>query len=358
MNEKTTEEPGSIEIESWDAFCDDLKSAGRMVLAAAPDDERDRAEGLRYLARLTSAFLRLSTADPTPARQTLFSQPMKVGLDNPDYVYYRAGLDPRFRYILRGEKGDAAFLGIGSFSGSLGSKEGLLRDGYVETSALEFDVAGRFELAISVEEQAGNWLPMKEATNSLQVRQVLLDRRHQRPASLELAKLGDDRVPAPLDAGRFLASLGGMGGLLKGTLGQFLKWTEHFQTHKHEIRPIPEELIAFAQGDPNTSYNYSYWELGEGEALFIEFEPPECEYWNLQIGNHWLESLDYFHHDTHVNQATAVADADGLVRVIIAHSDPGKPNWLDTAGHRRGGLALRWTGAKTHPTPRCRKGML
>lgn len=342
------------EIEAWEALCEELKATGRRVLETAPEDALDRAEGLRYVARLTAAFLRLVTADPVPARQALVSQPMKVGLDNPDYVYYRAGLDPRFDYVLSGELGDARSLGIGAFSGNLGSRDGLIRDGYVETGALEFGEDGRFELRISATEQAGNWLPMKEGTNSLQVRQVLLRRREQRPAVLELHKLGSTRIPPPLDPDRFLATLAGTGGLLRGTLEQFLGWTAHFRTHLHEIRPIPEELIAFAQGDPNTSYNYSYWELGEDEALVVELRPPDCEYWNLQIGNHWLESFDYFHRNTHVNQETAVAEDDGTVRVVIAGREPGLPNWLDTAGHRRGGLALRWVGAQTVPETRCR----
>jgi hypothetical protein len=34
---------------------------------------------------------------------------------------------------------------------------------------------------------------------------------------------------------------------------------------------------------------------------------------------------------------------------VIARRDPGVPNWLDTAGHARGGLALRWVGAESIP---------
>ena len=114
-------------------------------------------------------------------------------------------------------------------------------------------------------------------------------------------------------------------------------------------------LLAVAQGDPNTSYNYSYWEIAEDEAFVVDLVPPaECSYWNLQIGNHWLESLDFMHRDTHVNQETAIPEADGSVRVVIAARDPGVPNWLDTAGHRRGGLALRWVGTAVEPPlPNC-----
>ena len=67
------------EIEAWETLCDELKTAGREVLATAPGDELTGAEGLRYVARLTAAFLRLVTADPVPARQVLAAQPMKVG---------------------------------------------------------------------------------------------------------------------------------------------------------------------------------------------------------------------------------------------------------------------------------------
>ena len=35
---------------------------------------------------------------------------------------------------------------------------------------------------------------------------------------------------------------------------------------------------------------------------------------------------------------------DGSVRFVIAHRDPGVPNWLDTAGHQRGTVGVRWVG--------------
>ncbi len=39
---------------------------------------------------------------------------------------------------------------------------------------------------------------------------------------------------------------------------------------------------------------------------------------------------------------------------MIAQRDPGVPNWLDTAGHRRGGIFLRQVGTPTPYDPRCR----
>ena len=177
-------------------------------------------------------------------------------------------------------------------------------------------------------------------------------RKSASPCVLPCASVKSEaEPPPPLDPAKFSKALDRAGMVLGGTVGQFLAWTASFEAHRHEIRPIDPKFLAVAQGDPSTSYNYSYWELAEDEAFVVELTPPECEYWNLQIGNHWLESLDFRHYTTHVNHATAVRGPDGSVRVVVARRDPGVPNWLDTAGHARGGLALRWVGAKQPPQP-------
>jgi hypothetical protein len=40
-----------------------------------------------------------------------------------------------------------------------------------------------------------------------------------------------------------------------------------------------------------------------------------------------------------------------VCRVIIAHQDPGRPNWLDTVGHRRGVVIIRWVMVSHRPQP-------
>ena len=342
------------EAAAWDAFCDQIRATGNAVLDAAPDDPFDRAEGLRYVTRLARHFLKSTIEEADPRAAILSTESPKIGLDNPDYVYCGARLSDRFEYRIRGRMGDASLLGIGAFSGGLGTPEGLVRDSYLTSDELELAPDGSFEIAVSREERPGNWLPMTERTNSLNIRQTLLERHRQTPAPIELVRVDGGEPPRPLDPERFLDGLARAGAMVAGVVGQFLGWTRSFQEHVHEIRPIDPALLRVAQGDPNTQYFYSYWELDDGDAFVVELEPPECEYWNLQIGNHWLESLDFLHHPTHVNHHTAVKGEDGTVRIVIAGRDPGVPNWLDTVGHRRGALALRWVGAKETPEPRTR----
>ena len=45
---------------------------------------------------------------------------------------------------------------------------------------------------------------------------------------------------------------------------------------------------------------------------------------------------------------------DGSVRIVVAHEDPGVPNWINTVGHARGTMCFRWIRAKEHPQPQTR----
>lgn len=359
---------GSLdEVRAWEAFCGRLLATGRVVLDAAPDDSFDRAEGLRYVARLARGFLKELVADAQPARLAFVPGDwLKIGLDNPDYAYFGAKLEPGVRYVLRGRMNDAARIGFGVYSGGLGTPTGLVCDDYLDhansasAGNATADAVGadrtddRFEIPIGPDETKGHGLRTGPATNAFNARITLLHRATDRLPELELVREGEAAKPPPLDPAAFLAGLDRAGRTLEGTVRQFLAWTKSFQSHRHEVREIDPALLASAQGDPRTRYCYSYWEIAEDEAFVVDLEPPPCDYWNLQIGNHWLESLDFMRFETHVNAATAVADAHGRVRVVIARRDPGVPNWLDTAGHARGGLALRWVGAERIPQTKSR----
>ena len=74
---------------------------------------------------------------------------------------------------------------------------------------------------------------------------------------------------------------------------------------------------------------------------------PECQTWNLQLSNYWMESLEHRFFDISVNKFTARYEDDGTIRILIAHEDPGPafPNWLNTLGHDQGGMLGRIVGA-------------
>ena len=43
-------------------------------------------------------------------------------------------------------------------------------------------------------------------------------------------------------------------------------------------------------------------------------------------------------------------DPDGVIRLVVAHRDPGVPNWLDTGGHRFGTIFWRYLLPDPDPT--------
>jgi hypothetical protein len=338
----------------WDEFCEALRRSGRSVLEHAPDDLFDRAEGLRYVSRIATNALVTFIESSDPAHPVLSSNTPKIGGDNPDYVYHMASISGRYEYRLRGWRGDAQRLGLGSYHGGLGTPQGLQVSGYRTDAELELARDGSFELVLSAEQRPGGWLPMRPETNQLMIRQTLLDRRRQTPARFELERIGNVSPRAPLDPQAFGAGLVRAAGFTEGAIRQFLAWSDAFAKRPNQVFPLPDELASAARGDPSTRYYNGYYELGPDEALLIDFVPPHCEYWNLQLCNHWLESLDFMDYTTHYNQQTAQKRPDGSVQLVVARRDPGVPNWLDTAGHARGCIGLRWVGAARDEQPRTR----
>jgi hypothetical protein len=92
------------------------------------------------------------------------------------------------------------------------------------------------------------------------------------------------------------------------------------------------------------------FQLGPDEALVVEVGPPRGLYWSYSLGNPWWETIDYGRHQSSLNGHQAVVDEDGLLRVVIAHRDPGVANWLDTGGHRFGTIFWRYLLPETDPT--------
>ena len=45
---------------------------------------------------------------------------------------------------------------------------------------------------------------------------------------------------------------------------------------------------------------------------------------------------------------------DGSIQLVVARRDPGVPNWIETAGHDHGTMAVRWVLADGSPEPKCR----
>ncbi len=342
----------------WEEFCEILKSAGQVVLRErSPNDPFDQAEGYRYLTRLMRlAFEKfVEHNDPTTPRfYRLSHETAKIGCDNPDSFYQNCRISGEYDYRLWGNRGTVSYLGFGTYYGHYGSSARSGCSGYLEASDLDVAPDGTFEIVLSTEEKPGNWLPMQPDTSMLIVRQNFLDRASERPAELSIERIGAAGPPAPLDPAEFVVNLLDSARFVEGTARLFADWAEGFMERTNELVALDPKVTGGAHGDPNIFFYMGYWSLEPDQALVIEATPPECEYWNFQLNNHWMESLDYRYHAIHYNKHTTTYEPDGSFRLVVAARDPGAANWVDTAGHRRGTMGLRWVKAASHPRPDCR----
>jgi hypothetical protein len=344
--------------KAWEEYCDTLKAAGASLkFPGTPQDPFNQAEGYRYLSRLVRAGLEgfMEDADPTvPVLKRVVHETVKMGADNPDNFYQNASISGAYEYRIRGNRGTVAYLAFATQAGHYGQGGGLPPTGALEASQLEMDADGNFEIAISCEKRPGNWLPMKPETGLLIVRQSFLDRKTEKLASLVIERVDGPADPAPVTPAMVDDGLRNASTLVVGASILFAKWARDFQKHSNQLPQFDPATSNAAGGDPNIAYYHSHWKLGPDEALVIDVVPPACEYWNFQLDNYWMESLEYRYFRVHTNKHLARANDDGSVRIVVAHTDPGHPNWIQTVGHTSGTMCFRWVRADAHPVPRTR----
>lgn len=344
---------------AWARFCDELKAAGRTILRPeAPHTLLDRAEGWRLLSRYTRLGLQmmLEFADPDfPVFYAASDDTIKVFLPNPDNIYCNATIAGDRDYRIRGQRGSVAYLSFGTKANRYAVDGTMASTGELEAGDLRIEPDGSFEIVLSRRPQPGNWLPMADDSSMVIVRQTFLDRAAEVPAQLHIERIGAPPAPLPLSAAALADGLARAASFVQGTARLVADWSQWVAQRPNELAAEPYAAASMrVGGDPRIGYFHGFWHLQPDQALVIDSEVPNCPYWNFQLANYWLESLDTRHRVVALNQHDARYNADGSVTLVIAASDPGVGNFIDTDGHSSGGMLLRWVGAKQQPMPRCR----
>jgi hypothetical protein len=334
--------------QAWAEFCDALKAAGDEILRPGIDDPLDIAEGYRMLTRLLRGSLegRLEWGDPAhPALICTCHETIKIVAENPDNLYLGSSIAGRYDYRIWGTRGAARWISFNTFNaGGFGGSGGRGTGTTLHEHELEIAPDGSFEIILSQREHAGNWLRLEPDTTSMAIRQTFLHKATDERAVLHIERLdGDGTPPPPLQPAQLYASLLGSAAYIRAITSIGAAWAERNATHPNEFYDAQGDETRLFK-DPQIEWNMAYITLDETQALVVDFVPPECDYWMLALHNHWMETLDYRYHPVTLNSATATPNADGSVTVVVAHRDPGVPNWLSLAGHDRGVLGARWVG--------------
>lgn len=346
----------------WDKFCERLGEARATLTATgAPQSPFDQTEGVRYLSRLIRLGLEIYVEAGDPDFPTFYipsHETAKMGGDNPDNLYLSSTIAGDRTYRISGNIGTVTYLSMGSKANRYAIDGTMPSTGELSRDEMRPNANGDFVVIASIERPADPqmaWLPLASDSTILHIRQTFLDRRSEVPATLAIERISPGpAAPAPLDPGQLEKRLLSSADFVVGTSKLFAGWAELFMTAPNEMRDWGQDMFVKAGGDPSIFYVHGYWKLAPDEALVIETDLPECEHWNIQANNWWMESFDYRYLNAHVNKASAKLDSDGRATVVIAAHDPGFGNWLTTAGHGEGFVLLRWVRAAQHPLPTTR----
>jgi len=332
-------------LQQWTDVEEALAFAvSRVVDDPDPMNDREAADGHRYVMRVLAAVtentLVMKDAD-RPDFHPMLESTRHLGAAGPDIDYDVASLRPGRAYRITGTRGGATYVGLCLYDGGSAAGPAALLDS-VDVDALDVARDGSFAWEFS----------HPDAVRVI-VRQYFHDRATQPRGKFTIAFT--DGEPAP----ERLPTVEQVAGELRNTAIQ-VRWNlglnqlwgaEYRETPNRFVRQSAAEIAA-AVPNPDVTYAFAWWRVDDGEALVVEHTPPVgCRYWALQLCDRWFQC--YPDRRSNLNDRQIVPDADGSVRLVIASTDPGHPNWIDTGGHTLGTMFFRWLHAEPEALPTC-----
>jgi hypothetical protein len=312
-------------------------------------DPHDVAEALRVILHHVGTGIETQLEDDAahPVFREIVTPWRKALGDNRDARYHDAKVHPGGTYIVRGRTAGAVYV---SFTVEAGAEGGAFPSGTVgvlNDTGFEVDGDGRFEIVVGgpEPERHRGWLPLAPDASRITVRHYWEDAGPPPglpPApSLELAIdcVGGD-VPSPPAAPTdetVAASIRRMATYVRSrTLDTMAKPGEGeppaFVSREPHVFPPPVTPGAHALAAADAAYSMAPYLLGPDDALVMTMRWPECRCANVSLWNRQLQTFDYLRGLVSANRAQTVPEDDGSVRIVIAHRDPGVPNWLTTEG--------------------------
>jgi hypothetical protein len=316
-------------------FAEAIQEAERVITEAPHvQDDQDLVEGYDYLAGSIRASVQMAWAYerdfPYFVRST--GPYTKMGLDNPDTLYFHAWLRDDAEYVITGQRGTTVDLSFQILDGDYSPIQVPGSLAAFDDRRIDIAPDGSYRMYLG---------PGLKGAGMLVVREVFSDWAGERPGMLRIQRA--DRIgaapPSPtLDA--LTKRYGVAGKILISRLRTFLAFAERFYLG------LPVNTLTVPRSTPGgltTQFSsVGHYDLRDDQAMIVTVPASDAPYQGIQLGSMWYVSLDYVNHQTSLTRDQARIDPDGMIRYVISERDPHVANWLERTGHRRGYVQLRW----------------
>jgi len=331
-------------------FADAVVEAEK-IITGAPHirTDQDLVEGYDYLAGNIRASLQLAWAYQRDFPYFVASTGpyTKMGLDNPDTLYFHSYLRDDAEYVVTGRRGTTADLSFQVLNGDYSPVEVPDSLAAFDDRAIEIGADGSFELRFGPPKDSPpgrNYFALGAGSAMLLVREVYSDWDGERRGTIGIHRA--DRAgcapPAP-DTGTLAKRYGVAGRILLSRLRTFLAFPQWFYLK------LPVNTMTRPRSTPGglaTQFSsVGHYDLSDDQAMIVTVPAAgqgTAPYQGIQLGSMWYISLDYISHQTSLTADQARTDPDGMLRFVISERDPGVANWLERTGHQRGYVQIRW----------------
>ena len=334
---------------------DSLQEAADSWVVPGPGmSDDDVAEGFRNLSHiLQSALYSHQEFDPErPVFNRIVSPTRSFTGDNSDALYYETPVAPGREYVVRGNLAGAVYTSFTMESGAADGKYATQTSGVLRDDDIDVDADGSYQIRLGGAPAERNWLAIPDDGGRITTRHYF-EWPHSASASQTLhiplsIEVVDPPPPPPRwDDERVAAGLQRVINHLRTkTVDQPPRPTDGPPAPFVSITPndFPPPIVpgnmAFAAFD--AAYSMAPYLIGPDEALVIRGRWPECRFANVCLWNRWSQMYDYVNRQVSRNRANTTLEDDGSFVMVLAHSDPGHPNWIDTEGRSLGTVFWRF----------------
>lgn len=332
-----------------DHFCEQLHQAAIVLRDLDLTAEgHDRTASYHYLLSMLMYSVDAAVLGDEPLAP-MFSAPYQIhradwGAASPDAVYRRAWMREDLPYRVHGQLGNADCLLLE------------LRRSMPSVLLNRDDLApapdGTFELFLGGPERAASWIPMPPGSVGISVREFFGDWSTAQRSRLRIDCLDPGVAPRPEANARRVASAFDLSAdwIVDGAINFWIRQSEKVaEAHPNAFVPV---LSRTETKLPVVTHGW--WDLDDDEALIIEMDDPQAQFWAFQLATSLWSTLEYANQITSLNMSQTDRDDDGRFRIVLSRRDPGIHNWLDTTGLHCGIPILRQYRATTPQIPSTR----